>query len=357
MLVPPQWSGPLTQVIDEKLQWFNEIKQTTSDRIFCALWQRWPRNNLPPGYDLYIVSFHLETIDLNWIQRQSRHITSPIIILSDLNYYEYKFPTNVYCFTYYYLHNQVNLMLKWFKKPIINTFKKYKFSAVCNRPTQSKAWIVTKLLEDFNDQSLVALHPTSEFNVAQSWPKTNNKILDNLTEIFHVKYSGVDISIDNWNPATMNNQKLTGDPDNPLYTNTALHFTNETVHCSLMDVGSRSFIYPGPFLTEKTLKCLVAGCAFVPIGQFETYQTLKSLGFNFDYSFDTQWDLESDSSVRFERIIKLIEKLSNHEVNDVLEATTYATQFNQDHVFSGSFYQQCELKNLATIEQIVSQFS
>ena len=38
---------------------------------------------------------------------------------------------------------------------------------------------------------------------------------------------------------------------------------------------------------------MLGATAFIPVGQFETYRTLETLGFRFDYDFDITWDLDS----------------------------------------------------------------
>lgn len=351
MLVPLPWEGPVKQVPHESVQWLKQLPNNT----FCALWQRWPDKDLPIGYSLYVVSFHLEPVDINWLNQQCQHITQPIIVLSDSAYYDLCLPGNVYCYTFYYWHNQLEQMKQWFgiQEP---QQKKYKFSAVCNRITQSKLWITTKLLEVARDQSLIALHPWLEEKNVHNWILTGQPILDSLTEKFKNKYLGINIDIDEFNNQTMNRQNITGNPWQPLYTECAVHFTNESFHYSYTLSDSISYIHPGPFITEKTLKCLFAGTTFIPVGQFETYKTLSKLGFNFGYFFDTEWDNDSGNLTRFKQIVELIDDLNALDIKQIDSDTQEINLYNQNHITSGKFYQICEKLNNETVQKVIDKF-
>lgn len=351
MLTPLPWEGPVNQVQHESMQWLKKLPSNT----FCALWQRWANKDLPNGYDLYIVSFHLETIDISWIKKQCNHIKQPIVVLSDSNYYNIQFPDNVYCYTFYYWHRQLEQMHQWFGIQEQQK-KKYKFSAVCNRITQSKLWVTTKLLEVAREESLIALHPWLEEKNIHHWILTGNQVLDSLTELFRTRYIGLNIDIDHFDNQTMNKQSMTGNPWQPLYIESAVHFTNESFHYSYTLTNGEEYIHPGPFITEKTLKCLFAGTAFIPVGQFETYKTLSTLGFNFDYFFDTSWDGDPGNLTRFEKIINLIDQLNCMDINQLDRATQDINMFNQNHITSGKFFQTCEEMNIQTIQKIIDNF-
>ena len=350
MLIPMPWNGAINMVSDSSLAWLQQLPKNT----YCALWQGWPSKknyNLPTNYDLYIVSFHLEAVDIEWIVNQAARIQAPIIILSDSNYYNWAPPTNVHCYTYYYWHKQFQKIQQWYGiQP--QQKKNYKFSAVCNRISQSKIWVTTKLLETARDDSLIVVNDWLEEKNVHGWQPTGNNVLDQLTEKFRTTYYGQKITIDNFNSITSNYQSITSNPWQPLYSNTAIHFTNESFHYSLMN----DVIYPGPFITEKTLKCLIGGTAFIPAGQFETYRTLEKLGFNFDYKFNTKWDLDPGNITRFHSIITLIDEMSQQSIEELVDCTNLASQHNQNHVYSGEFYQRCQDHNEKIIQNIVDKW-
>jgi len=351
MLVPlPVTGTPDTIPSFPGYEW---IKKLPNKQIYFALFQRWPTHNLPPGYDYYIVSFHLEAVATAWLEKQQ--VTGPIIVLADGQSYNFKIP-NVYFLTFFYWHYQLKQMQEWFGvKEKINP--RYKFSAVCNRISQSKVWITTKLLETAKESSLIVLNSWLEEKNVHGWQTTGNVKLDQLTQTFRDHYLGKEIKIDNFDNATQNQQSITGNPWQPLYQDCAIHFTNESFHYSGMIKGEKQYIHPGPFITEKTLKCLLGGTAFIPVGQFETYRTLETLGMQFAYEFDTAWDLDPGNLSRAASIIDLIDNLNQHNVEELVIKTQESNRYNQNHITSGQFFKQCQQENNKSIAQIFNLIS
>ena len=346
MLVPMPVEGTQDAIPD--IPGYEWIKKLPNKKIYFALFQRWPKKNLPAGYDYYIVSFHLETVDLDWIKRQQ--VSSPIVVLSDGQSYGLDIP-GVHFLPFFYWHYQLQQMQEWFGTKEKST-PKYKFSAVCNRISQSKVWTTTKLLESAKESSLIVLNSWMEEKNVHNWQNTGNDTLDNLTTIFRNKYVGQILKIDDFDNATQNSQHITGNPWQPLYTDCAVHFTNESFHYSGMQENGSAYTWPGPFLTEKTLKCLLGSTAFVPVGQFETYQTLENLGLQFDYDFDTTWDLDSGNLSRAKSVINLIDTLNQYSVEQLVNKTQESNKYNQNHIVSGKFFEQCYQKNKESIDQI-----
>jgi hypothetical protein len=286
------------------------------------------------------VSFHLEAVNLPWLKKQK--VTGPILVLFDGQPYDCQIP-NVYFFTFFYWHYQLQKMQEWFGIKE-QTVPKYKFSAVCNRISQSKVWTITKLLETARDSSLIVLNSWLEEKSVHGWQATGNTKLDQLTEQFRDQYFGQQLKIDNFDNAAHNSQNITGNPWQPLYQDCAVHFTNESFHYSGMFEDGQTYIWPGPFLTEKTLKCLLGNTAFVPVGQFETYKTLINLGFRFDYNFNTAWDLDAGNLSRAESIINLLDELNQFDANALVSNTQESSKHNQNYITSGKFFEKCQQK-------------
>jgi hypothetical protein len=177
-----------------------------------------------------------------------------------------------------------------------------------------------------------------------------------MSDVYWKKYHGKEIVIDKFINHNHNYQKLTINPWVPFLQNCALHFTNETLAYSFMMTDSKEYIYPGPFLTEKTLKCFLAGTAFIPVGQYNTYGFLKKLGLDFNYPFDTSWDNDTGNLTRLESIINLIKYLKNYSAQELFEMTNYSSTHNFDIVWSGEFSNNCKKHNTKTIEEILSKF-
>jgi hypothetical protein len=346
MLVPMPWAGLPKDCPHDELSWVKELPNT----VYLNMWLGWPTHDLPPGYDSYIVSFHLEAVDTDWVDRQCQQIQAPIIVLHDGSYNDWPHADNLYPICYYYYHNQVEKIHNWHGKvTTVNQYPKYLASAYCSRISQSKLIIFTALSE-YIDQThtRLTLSDWLEPKNVHYFQPTGNTTLDQLTEVFWKKYFGQTIKHDDYN-LSLNYQQHTSNYQKPEYRNTALHFTNESFHYSLMG----NYVYPGPFVTEKTLKCLVAGQAFVPVGQFDTYGHLGQLGFEFDYGFDTSWDKDPGNISRLESLVKLIKELSTWSAQDIIQATIDSTRHNLEHVNSGNFAKICQSHNDMTINKVL----
>lgn len=348
MLVPGEWRGSPEEFPAVKgYEWI--AKLPTNKKIYLSMWSAWHSSDLPADYDYYIVSYHLEAVNLPWLQQQAAQINKPIIVLFDGNSYDTVIP-NVHFIPYYYWHEQLEQLIRWFgiKEKHI---PEYKFSAVCNRVTQSKVWTTTKLLETARATSLIVLNSWLDEKNVHSWQPTGNSKLDQLSTVFQNKYQGKTIKIDDFDNDSMNQQRITGNPWQPLIDNVAINFTNESFHYSLMMDPDR-YIWPGPFLTEKTLKCLVGGTTFIPVGQFETYHTLSQLGLEFDYGFDISWDTDPGNLSRAASIIDLIDHLNQYDITKLVELTQASSKFNQNWIVTGQFAQQCQRRNQESTEKI-----
>jgi hypothetical protein len=139
----------------------------------------------------------------------------------------------------------------------------------------------------------------------------------------------------------------------PAYQCCAINVTNESFYNSDgWDTNGRSFTYAGPFLTEKTLKCLLGETAFIANGQFQTYSTLRSLGFEFDYNLDLSYDNIKPDLDRLIAIFGLIQSLQSMDTMEIFENTRGSCLHNKEHVLSGKFYSISEKINQETVQYI-----
>ena len=329
---------------------FEDLPQ--NPKVFFYLHTMWPsledkNYNLPPGYDYYIVSSHMEHIDFNWLKKQD---VGPIYYLTDYNFYQdYNLP-NVEFFQWMNYHNALDKMISWFgtdyKKNIT-----HKASIFCNRITQSKMIVTTALLETLQkEELLISLSDWLEEKNVHNWQPTGNSVLDELTNTFRNSYYGKKFKMDEW-ANELNLQFYTADPKQIAYQNAALHFTNESFHYSLMGED----ILPGPHLTEKTLKCLLGGTAFIPVGQFDVYRTLETFGMQFDYGLDLSFDQDPGNLTRLEKIVKLVNEVASIDKFDLYTQTKSSSQHNQDLILSGEFAKMCELINQTTLKTLINK--
>jgi hypothetical protein len=148
-------------------------------------------------------------------------------------------------------------------------------------------------------------------------------------------------------------QKKINDFHHPAYQCCAINVTNESFHQSdgWTETG-RSFTYPGPFLTEKTLKCLLGETAFIANGQCDTYSTLHYLGFEFDYGLDLSYDSVKPDLDRLVAMTKLIRSLQELDMQEIFQRTRFSSLHNKDHVLSGKLHAISEKINQESIQYI-----
>jgi len=359
MLVPLPFNGTIKEFKQRKnlhpgYNWINLLPDNKS--VYLSLFKTHPISynyNLPLNYDVYVVSFHLEAVDINWIKSQVSRVNSEIIVLFDGKSNNYTLP-RVRFLSYYYWHIQLHLMTEWFGRPQ-NTTKKitHKASAFCNRITNAKLIVFTALAEYIGTENsmLVLNNRTLEKDNVYDDEENIPKIIKTLSNKFFTEYYGNKYTVDNFTD-DLNQQKHTANPFHPAYQNCALHFTNESFDTS--DIFKSSlYLHPGPFITEKTLKCLLGGTAFIPVGQFDTYGELKRVGFKFDYNLDTSFDSIEQDTDRLVAIVELIKTLQNVSMDELYKGTCESSEFNVAYVNSGEFYKECEELNQYTINEVM----
>ena len=343
---PKIWQGePKNFTRHDVYSWVNNLPD--NKHIFCCFWLGWDEVDLPEGYDYYIISYEIENINIEWLQKQQKKCNAKFLVLHPGWNYDLLLPETT-LITYVNLHHHLDKMINWWGSELCENKKKHKFSTICNRVTQSKIWITTKLLETAKDDSLIILNSWIELKNVHNWQLTGHSNLDQLTQIFKNKYQTLTLQ-DNFDQKN-NDQRNNSNPYQPVYTDCALHFVNGSFHYSQM----QDYIWPGPDIDEKTLKCLLAGVAFVPCAQFETYKFLENLGLQFDYDFDTTWDQDPGNLTRFDSICQLIDDLNQYSPTTLVKKTQESTDFNRNFILDKKFYRNCEQLNQQSLDRLFS---
>ena len=340
-----------------EINWLEKLPKNT----FFFLWANAPGNNsinLPQGHPLYVITFHQERLDHDWILEQSARIDAPILILNDGSCYDLPLPDHVQFYNYYSWHHHIDQIIQWFPTKQPRQIK-YKISNICNRITQSKMMIFTALMEHHNHTDLlIKLGNWLEEKNVHSWQPTGVKELDEITDVFREKYLGRTIMVDDFCNDVDNIQSINSNPWQPFYTQSALHFVSESYHYSFMHTDRGEFTCPGPQYSEKLYKCLIAGTPFIPVGQFQSYKFLRSLGLKFNYGdLDLSWDDDPGNLTRLQGIIRLIKDLKNYTTSDIVEMTQHSTDHNIEMIWSGEFYRRCQDHNSTVRDHILEKFA
>lgn len=132
---------------------------------------------------------------------------------------------------------------------------------------------------------------------------------------------------------------------NGAYQNTIVHWVNETIFMT-------EDLSPTAYITEKTIKPIVSRTPFVVLGQINTYQRLKRLGFRiYDNVFNIDFDHGTESD-RIEKIHKLIVQLDQTTVNSNLDKLQSDADWNYEYFYKG-FAEHCKSLNSIVINEII----
>ena len=231
----------------------------------------------------------------------------------------------------------------------INKDIKYKASALTNRITQSKVIVFSALQTLLGSDVVYSLHHAhAKLKDVHHWEMTGNPACDIYSKIFMENWLDKHINLDQ-------DDKIEGSYNNPAYQNSALNFTQESYHYSYMISGDKHYIEPGPFLTEKTWKCLLSQTAFIPVGQYKSYAWLEQMGFDFNYGpLDLSFDQDPGNISRLEKIVKFIESLQHYTAMELYEFTLESSRKNYEHAMSDKLWIHCENFNQDTISHLLN---
>jgi hypothetical protein len=300
---------------------------------------------LPPnGYDYYITSgdslmFGLPEHMTTTLSGKVIHLTGCII--------EDNFDTDRFKYVPY---NTAHMKAIRYQLPQNFTKNiKYKASALTNRVTQSKAIIFAALIHYLGEKNCTVslLHDLYHSKNVHNWQSSGNAVCDYFTKMFVEQYQTKKYFVSD-------DDGLHG-YNNSAYRQAALNFTQESYHYSFTTTGDKSFVQPGPFITEKTWKCITSSTAFISVGQCYVYRWLKSLGLKFDYGpLNLDFDDDAGNLTRLEKIVTLIQSLQAWSAADLYEMTKDSTEYNVEYVRSSEFWERCEVSNEETYKLLTN---
>jgi hypothetical protein len=321
-------------------------------RIFWASvdWVNCKEKQLPLGYDGYVIK--TEGPNVEWIEQQARRVSAPIFyccLYKDYGTFDHL--PNVHFISTVEWHYQFDEMIKVFGNRV-NKNIKHKISALCHRGTQSKIVAIAALAQHIGlENCLISLHKINNTDV-HDWQDTKNDVVDQCTHYFLENLYGNSVLIDQFNNKDIIHVH---NFHHPAYLDSAININNESFHYSFMVSNNKERINPGPFITEKTLKCFLGETAFINNAQHDTYNSLASLGFKFDYGLDLTYDQDPGNISRMAGMLTLIKTLANYSAAELYQQTRQSCLHNKDHIVSGDFYRTAEAVNYQAIESILSR--
>lgn len=293
----------------------------------------WPQDN----FDIYIVCAFGEFINEEFCHRMNQEFADRKLILLTSQYYRPSDLTHFEIFTIEHLHTAV----RFFHKADFTT-------ALVNRPhthgTQSrrralhKTLITQRLLTKFPDlQYTFCNHASTEYS-----PDT---FVSDLRRILAIQCSDQELQTVSWlhqNPVVVpgHDWDITR-----AYQDSKLFWTTESVFLTREQC-------PTAYLTEKTLKPIVAGGVWVVVGQKHSYRRIRAMGFEtFETDFAFDFDNLEDRD-RLEAVYSMIDQIDfDHVLNSA--QIQQKVDFNLNHFFN-TFTDCVKQANLPQIERFVN---
>ena len=347
--VPIQVRGWVNDIIDSNTNWrfwypwLEKLKNTQTFVHLSAAWSKdksWPVHP-DPGYDQYVLSG--DSGLPGWGEYVADLYQRPVFVIALPEVYQESWHELVQYIPNTYYHKQIAVLKHEITIPASKKII-YKASALTSRASQSKIIIFSALKKFLAENSLLTLQNQIELENVHHWAPTHNKQLDDLTLYFRQHWLGKELQL----PDDSGNMLST---NHGAYTQSALNFTQESFHYSQMYNAEKEHteILSGPFITEKTFKCLWSQTAFIPVGQFRTYEWFKLAGLKFEYGINLSFDQDSGNITRLIKLVELIQDLSKYSAQDLFEMSRLSSQHNYTMLSSGEFFNFCEMSNASNL--------
>ena len=350
-IIPAQVRGSIDMILrddNDWKTWYPWLKELQGTNGFVHLSAGWINKTWPldpdPGFDYYILSG--DSGMSGWDNHVAKLYERPVYIITLPEVYTGPTDDLVTYIPNIYYHRQISKLIE-LTGPLTNKSIRYKASALTSRITQSKVIIFSALQRILGNHCFYSLHDVFDSRNVHEWALTQNPLLDELTEYFRTNWLSKSITIPDDDDNILSIK-------NAAYVNSSLNFTQESFHYSMMydAITDREYIYPGPFLTEKTFKCFLAQTAFIPVGQYRSYRWLEKMGMEFDYGLDLTFDDDPGNISRLHKLILLIQDISQCSAQDLFDQTEKSTRHNHLIIQTGEFFENCERANQHSVSTL-----
>lgn len=324
--------------------------------IWLGLNLQWPQFDLPAHFTQYLVSWHTEYMDVNWLQLQCQRVYPAQVICvtdwpCDLSHLQMD---NLLCLQVDTMHKQLEIVKQRYGIATDLTKPTYKISSLASRVSQFKKFVTAYLLANVNHNDMIL---SWQNYIAKSQDMhghpTGLQHLDNLD--FCALDRAIFVNINDGYSCKGNSPIDNANWQVDAYTNSLINFTNESFHYSLTtNNGHDFFCHPGPYFTEKTWKPLLAGRPFVTVGQACSYQRLKENGVCVDFGFELDYDRDLGDLSRISKIFRVIDDINQRCIKDLFDASADACRHNLMLIRNGNLSEIAQCRNQENLEFLKS---
>jgi len=323
--------------------------------VWSSLTSKRP-DTLPENYDTYVFLQYREPVDWRWFDQFAQtHPDQKIILLTVLpsSTTPYKnFQLVEHQWATYYISRSLALHgteydLGWPRQHVA--------SSLANKPSFFKTLITAYFHKNYiNRKDLVLswnINKRKEQcpSMASLEYHHNRPALDEICEYYRSILKYLSIEQEPWVDRHYENNNWT---ITRAYTDTLINFTNETY--SQGQEYQRTF--PGPLMTEKTRKALLAGCAIVPVGMSGVYKYLSRFGLKFDYPWSCKFDEISGDLDRMEQVFKVIDEIMSYDSDFLHQQVKDSIEHNYYHLRNIEYINRVdEINQQAIVDYLSNQ--
>ena len=335
--------------------WLPALKSKLG-KTYCYFNLIWPDqtyiSQAPEGYDTYVINFQFEYADFEWIKNFcSKVYPNKVLLITPYKTCKYQCQ-NLELLQY----EGWPTVLDWYQTEygwpdVVFDKKTKKISSLSNRISQFRAYVSAYMYLTWNPQDYVMSWHSKLFKSEDLYllNHTGNSKIDAVIDF--IKNSFLDMKIIPDYQSTHNTPLINLDYAWSAYTDCLINSSNESVNNSFQLINDKEYIMPGPFLTEKTMKCLLSRTALLPAGQYRTYAHLQSLGFQFDYPWDKSFDDTPEDISRFEKFLGTLDQINKLDFDYIKQEIKHSCDHNREHIISGDFLSLTSAKNAYNIDQ------
>lgn len=329
-----QYHYPANKEFGTLLNFLQRIDPVQASRTYIVDMCDWHMPDPDPNYDIYIVCAFGEFVNEDYCHRLSQQFPDRKLILLTSQYYT---PCNLENFTVFvieHLHTAVRFFKQREYLPL--TQRPHVHATQSRRNALHKSMITAQLLAQFPDLQYTFCNRTTNEYSLDTFEQDLQQILairctkEDVKRIVELHNNPCEIPGADWDITAH-------------YTHSKLFWVTESIFLS-------RDACPTAYLTEKTLKPIVTGCAWIVGGQQHSYQRIRDLGFEtFESDFGIDFDTLNDRE-RMESIYGLMDLDFDDIITkvDIQEKINY----NYNHFF-GNFVAHVEKQNQPRIQQFL----
>lgn len=303
----------------------------------------WPDHTaitqIPKNFERYVVSFQIEAVDIYWVKQLAEELPhAQIIVLHEGKFYSSEYwPKNLIFLPWITWDEQLRRMAKIYGRQDFVENANYKLTSLCNRVSQYKFYVSAYLLKNHKlSQCILSYHGHIDKHSDVDHLLVGIPAIDSLVEFMKTQDP---VSLDDTTKKQRNTDVLNTNWNWPAHTDSVVCLTNEGFHYSHTEVDGVEFIRPGPPLSEKTLKPILAGQALIAVGNVNSHRSLADLGFVFDYQLDLSFDQESRDLSRMLKIFQTIDQIMGLGIDELKHRVRPSTIHNSRWAVSNELQQ------------------